>query len=540
MKKIVSICISLLIICSAVFSIPVIVSAEAADGFQIKIVHTNDIHAHVAEDEKSGIIGASRLKSIIDAYTQDADMSLVLDSGDAFHGQPVATLVQGESIAKLLNACGYDGMTVGNHDWSYGKERLKELADMAGVKMLAGNVVMEDGKRFFDAEFLTKEVIKNGKTVKLGIFGVIDPKIYSSTTPSNVAGLTFTDSVKYAANAAAELKRMGCDIVIALSHTYAPERLAAKVNGVDVWLCGHEHISLNNSVITPDGSTAYVVEDGYYLGEVGLLELDCTFDESGSLNGFSFEKTACTYADAAVYKEDAAVVTLLNEINQNQSLILNQTVGSSPAFLDGVWEHLRIDETNLGKAVANAYLLATGADVAFENAGGIRASIEAGDVTYGDIISVSPYGNYIVTKQVNGKQLKEILETSIDIQVQCIAANNSGAYNAWPHSSGSYLQTAGMTVIYDPSLEKGKRVIAVKVGDSPLDEKRMYTVAANNYVVVSSCYPQLLHAEETGEYCASDEALIQFFMQDNDSIIAVISQRGMIKTDKTMADIIKI
>ena len=93
---------------------------------------------------------------------------------------------------------------------------------------------------------------------------------------------------------------------------------------------------------------------------------------------------------------------------------------------------------------------AEGKDVAFENAGGIRASISEGDVTYGDIISVSPYGNYIVTKQVTGKQLKEILETALDIQMQCIAADESGDYDAWPQSSVSYLQTGGMTVVYDP------------------------------------------------------------------------------------------
>ena len=537
MKKLVSICLSMLMILGITVSVPTTVGAESDDSIQIKIVHTNDIHSRVIEDENSGIIGVPKLKSIIDYYTAEADISLVLDSGDTFHGQSIATLVQGESVAELMKACGYDAMTAGNHDWSYGKDRLKELADMAGVKMLAGNVVNADESQFFTDEFMTKEVTKNGQTLKVGVFGVIDPKIYSSTAPSNVEGLTFTNSAEYAAKAAEKLENEGCDIVIALSHTYNPQELAAQVDGVDLWLCGHEHMDINTSVTTPDGSTAYVIEDGYYLGQVGLVELNCTFDESGELAKFTCEKTACTYNNSSEYEADTAVVELLNDINEEQSVILNETVGSTPVMLDGVWEHLRIDETNLGKAVTNAYLLVTGADIAFENAGGIRASIDAGEVTYGDIISVAPYGNYIVTKQITGKQLKEILETSIDIQIQCIAANDSGEYDAWPDTSGSYLQTGGMTVTYNPSLEKGSRVISVKVGENPLDENKLYTVATNNYAAISSVYPQLAEAEEVGEFCACDEALIKFFGQSEAVVAEAVAERGMIKTDKTSEDV---
>ena len=101
--------------------LPAAVSAAPAKEFHIKIVHTGDIHARVVENEKSGIIGHERTGGIIDSFTNGADLRLVLDSGDLFHGQPIATLVRGESIAKLTEACGYDAMTPGNHDFSYGK-----------------------------------------------------------------------------------------------------------------------------------------------------------------------------------------------------------------------------------------------------------------------------------------------------------------------------------------------------------------------------------------------------------------------------------
>lgn len=532
MKKTISAFIAFILLFVLVFSLPVSADSEDDNNILIKIVHTNDIHARVIEDSGSGIIGISKLKSIIDDFTSDADIDLILDSGDAFHGQSIATLVQGESIARLFKECGYDAMTAGNHDWSYGKDRLKELAEIADLEMLTGNVVKEDNTGFFNTQYLTEEYTENGNTVKVGIFGVIDPKIYSSTAPSNLSGLTFTDPIAYSNSVAAALAADGCDIVIALSHTYSPAELAASVNGVDLWLCGHEHIDINTTVTTPDGSTAYVVEDGYYLGEAGLIELDCSFDESGSFTSYTFKKTTCTYTDAAVYPNDPDLDAVLSQIQAEQSVILDQKVGSSPEYLDGVWEHLRIGETNLGKAVANAYLLATGADIAFENAGGIRASINAGDVTYGDIINVSPYGNYIVTKKISGSQLKEILETSIDIQLQCIEANDSGEYDAWPSSSGSYLQSAGMTVKYDPSAEKGKRVLSVTIAGAPLVDEQTYTVATNNFAAVSSSYPQLADSPEEGEFCACDEALISFFEQNENIIAEKIAEKGMIAIEE--------
>lgn len=501
--------------------------------FCVKIVHTNDIHARVEENAKSSIIGMPKLKTLIDSFTESSDMDLVVDSGDLFHGQSIATLVQGESIAELVKACGYDAMTAGNHDWNYGKDRLKELAKLADVEMLTGNVVDESGKQFFDNEYYVETTSKDGQELKVGIFGVIDPDIYSKTAGTNVEGLTFTDSAEYAIMAADELEEMGCDVVIALTHTYDPVSLASKIDGVDLWLAGHEHVDIDSEVTTPDGSKSRVIENGYYLYEAGLIDLDCSLDSDGEVVSIDINADKADYSAAQNLEENAEIKAVLDNIKSEQSVILNEVVGSTPQDLDGVWEDLRIDETNLGRAVTDAYLLETGADIAFENAGGIRASVKKGELTYGDIIGISPFGNYIVTKQITGKQLVEILETSIDIQKKSIAANDSGEYDAWPENSGSYLQTGGITVEYNLDLDYGKRVISVKVGDEPLDDNKLYTVATNNFVAVNENYPQLANAEETGEYSACDEALIKYFSQSEDVILKSVTTPRMIKTTAT-------
>ena len=499
--------------------------------FDVKIVHTNDIHARVEEDDYNQVIGMDRLSGIAQTFTEGADGSLMLDSGDTFHGQPIATLVKGESVAKLMKACGYDAMTTGNHDWSYGKERLKELGGIANVKILSGNIKNADGTSFFDTDELVKEITKNGKTLKIGVFGVSDPEMKNKTTPSNVEGLDFQDAVAYARKEAAALKAEGCDVVIALSHTLDPKNVAAQVDGVDLWLCGHEHIELSESVTTPDGSKTYVSESGHYLNSVGLIDLNCTMDEDGSVH-VDYEKTSVDYEAAQNYPKDASVTAVLDTIKAENETELNRVIGNSPVELDGVWEHIRIGQTNLGNVITDAYLLATGADIAFENAGGIRASIAAGTVTYGDVINVSPYGNYVVTKKLTGAQIKEMLETSLTIQKNCIVANDSGEWDAWPNDSGSYLQVGGITVRFDPAQPAGARVLSVQKDGQDLDDTKEYTVAVNNYLAGSDSYPQLAGAMETGEYSCCEELLIRFFEQGSDTVTASAAKQNMIQTTK--------
>ena len=506
-------------------------NASGSTIFDVKIVHTNDIHARVEEDDYNQVIGMDRLSGIAQTFTEGADGSLMLDSGDTFHGQPIATLVKGESVAKLMKACGYDAMTTGNHDWSYGKERLKELGGIANVKILSGNIKNADGTSFFDTDELVKEITKNGKTLKIGVFGVSDPEMKNKTTPSNVEGLDFQDAVAYAKREVATLKAEGCDVVIALSHTLDPKNVAAQVDGVDLWLCGHEHIELSESVTTPDGSKTYVSESGHYLNSVGLIDLNCTMDEDGSVH-VDYEKTSVDYEAAQNYPKDASVTAVLDTIKAENETALNRVIGTSPVELDGVWEHIRIGQTNLGNVITDAYLLATGADIAFENAGGIRASIAAGTITYGDVINVSPYGNYVVTKKLTGAQIKEMLESSLTIQKNCIVANDSGEWDAWPNDSGSYLQVGGIIVRFDPAQPAGERVLSVQKDGQELDDTKEYTVAVNNYLAGSDSYPQLANAAEIGEYSCCEELLIQFFEQGSDAVTASAAKQNMIQTTK--------
>lgn len=511
--------------------------------FRMNVVHTNDIHARILEDDWNQVIGLPKVKTYIDQASQGKDLSLVLDGGDTFHGQSIATLVRGESAAKVLAACGYDAMAAGNHDWNYGKDRLKELENIVRqngspeFSILAGNVVSEDGSMFFDRQYLTKEVVKDGKTLKIGVFGVIDPAIYNATAPGNVEGLQFTDMTVYAQKAAAELKAQGCQIVVGMAHCINPKGLASSVDSVNLWIAGHEHTTINEAVTRPDGGTALVVETGYNLWNFGNVDISCTLDADGNLaEDIKMTENLVDYNTGKALDADPGVQALLDGITEEQKSILSQPAGYAPEDLDGVWEHIRIGETTMGRAVTDAYLLATGADIAFENAGGIRASIGKGAVTYQNVLDVSPYGNYIVTKELSGKEILEILETSLDIMKANIEANEKGDYDGWPDNSGNTLQAGGIEVKYNLSLEKGSRILGVLVQGEAVQGDKMYTVAMNNYLPNdTSDYPQFEGKANLHEYQACEDALAAYLSQPENVVLEGISRARLVATNEKPA-----
>lgn len=493
--------------------------------FHVNIVHTNDIHARILEDDGNQVIGLSKVKTYIKQASVGKDLSLALDGGDTFHGQSIATIVKGESAARVLGACGYDAVAAGNHDWNYGKDRLKELESIVRqngspeFSILAGNVVREDGSSFFERPYLIKSVEKDGKTLKIGVFGVIDPAIYDATAPGNVEGLKFTDMTVFAQKAAEELKNQGCQIVAGLAHCISPKGLAASVNGVDLWLAGHEHVSIHDMVTRPDGKKALVVETGYNLWNFGNVEISCTLDAGGNLAGdITMAENLVDYETGKALEPDQNVQSLLDAIQKEQEGELSKEAGYAPEDLDGVWEHTRIGETTMGRAVTDAYLLATGADIAFENAGGIRASIQKGKVSYKNVLDVSPYGNYIVTKRLSGKEILEILETSLEIMKANIEANEKGDYDGWPGNSGNTLQAGGIEVRYNLSREKGSRILSALVDGKDVQESQSYIVAMNNYLPRANDYPQLNDKANIHEYQACEDALAAYLSQSEDVV----------------------
>lgn len=504
----------------------------------LKIIHTNDTHARYTYSANK-TIGFAKLKTIINRENPD----LTVDAGDIFHGQFFATIERGESIAKLMAAVDYDAIVPGNHDFNYGNQRLLELGIAADTKILGANVrVSDSGNPFFNDAYLIKEIMVNGKIIKIGVFGLISPDIYSMTAPENVEGLTFGNqesTIQTAKDSVETLKARGCDVIVALTHIgdsgngvlMRSDAIAQAVPGIDVIVDGHTHDVENREV-----NGALIVQTGCYSSAVGEVEItlkenDGQITEEGLTTqgneavqtqaaepAYTVESkvetlTTVDQATDELIPPDETVSNLIGQIEAEEDPIKKEVVGNTTVKLggdtDNIWEDVRLGEINLGRVLTDSYLFTTGADIAIENAGGTRAEIAVGDITRGQVIDVLPFGNNLITKKVSGTDVLSMLETSIEAGVNNQIAKDKND-NSWPVNNGSYLQWGGIKAQYDLSKPKGDRVYSVKIGGVDLDPGQMYTVACNNYLSTSNDYPELKGASEINEYSACDEAFTEY------------------------------
>lgn len=490
----------------------------------LTIVHTNDTHGQYKNSAST--VGFEKVKAIADKENAD----LILDAGDAFHGLPFATIEQGKSTAELLRAVGYDAVCPGNHDFNYGAAALKALgteepavktedsegkADKAqkNFKLLNANVVnASDGQNYFQP-YITKTVTRGEEvSVKVGVFGLISPDIYSSTAPENVKDVRFDEAVEAAKKTVSKLKNdEKCDVIIALTHIGMTEKegmlssrdIAKAVPEINVIIDGHTHAQYDEVV----GNTL-IAQTGAYFSNAGIVKIFYKPDSRKIVNTVGH---VISPADAEAYESNWEVSKTIEDIEARQKPVLNQVVGKTDVPLEGSAIKTYTEETNLGRVITSAYLETTGADIAFENCGGIRASIAAGDITKGSVIGVSPFGNYLVTKKITGADLKSILEKSLEMGANNLKAYQEGKHE-WPaNGGGSYLQIGGMKVAYDPARSLDNRLVSVDIGGAPLDLDSTYTVVTNQFVASNaSKYPELAVKPELNQYGVSEEAVMRY------------------------------
>jgi len=481
MKKV----LSLFLVMLMVFSFSSVAMAD--DSVQITIVHTNDTHARIESGDSS--VGFAKISTITKELRAENPNVLLIDAGDTFHGQTIATLSEGESITQVMNVMGYDLMVPGNHDFNYGKDRLLELADMLDFPMLSANITYEDGTPFLDS-YTIKEV----DGVKIGIFGLTSPETTYKTHPDNVKGLVFEDPA-VVAQQMVDLLKDQTDVIICVGHIgedsgtdVTSKDILNAVDGIDIFIDGHSHTT------KPEGEMvngALLVQTGGYDSNVGVVDFTVTGGEVTAKSA-----RLISPADAADVEEDPDVMSAIEAVKAENDLITSVVVGNTDVLLEGTRELVRTGETNLGNLITNAMLYETGAQIAITNGGGIRASIEPGEITVGDVITVLPFGNYIVTLDVTGADIIAALENGL---------------TDYPDPKGAFPHVAGLTFTFDPTQPAYSRVVDVLVDGEPLDPAAVYSVATNDFMAAGGDeYTTLGASKQTGEFAALDEALISY------------------------------
>ena len=460
-KKIVSLFLSLALIVSILVGSWTTVFAE--DVKTLTIVHVNDVHGQVVEDEGNGVIGYAKLATIVKELREDSNV-LLLNAGDTLHGTNFATLNRGEAVINLMNLMGFNAMVPGNHEFNYGYERLLELRDMAEFPILGANIVKEaDGTSDFESY-----IIEEFEGFKVGIFGLSTEETKVKAHPKYSEGLRFDSPIEVAKKLVGELQAEGVDLIIGLVHlgldeesakvATTSEMLAEAVEGIDIIVDGHSHHKLPEGKLVND---TLIVQAHEWTKNIGIVEVKMVDGEKEIVAKLlDYEAVKDVEGDEEVLAEIEKVETVNEEI-------MNQVIGKNLILLDGVREHVRGGETNLGNLATDAMLKASGADVVITNGGGIRASIEVGDITLGNAFEVFPFGNTLVTIEVTGATIKAALEHGVD---------------AYPEVAGKFPHVAGMTYKIDPSKEAGNRVVEILVNGEEIDLEKTYALATNDFM----------------------------------------------------------
>lgn len=553
----------------------------AIDG-TVTVMHTNDIHGSYKysynASKGTGTVGFDGLAVLYSAQSSAPD--LLLDAGDIFHGQSFATMSEGKSIAELMDtfyADGYDATTPGNHDWSYGADKLRTMTGYSPTgtpfAMLCANAKSTSGVW---SSSITKTLDRTWEDsedhstfdykIKVGVVGAMDESLGSSLRADLIEGTSFSGAVD-AINAEAKRLREdeGCNVIVCIAHTLNAKPFAARLAGVDALVAGHEHINLNEKVTGADGKTIHVVEAGSAFAEVGLLSVPYEYDTKGTES--TDDDTVAVYADKSDEKlytaKDVNVLltdpnkgstyqSILDEVHDNKIKPLDDAFSAASSEVIGTsstnyfygenasgthgWEMVRTTDfrpskegdttkaQTIGHVICGSYLDLTGADLAIENAGGIRGGIAAGDVTAGNVIAISPYGNTVETWTMTGADFLAALEHSLQISDECnhsyelqqayVAAGHTEQeaqdMYKWRDDSGSVLSFGGINVTIDWTQPEGKRIVSATLtkDGSTLDPAKTYTVATNNYIITNTTdFPTFANATKHTEWGTCESAL---------------------------------
>lgn len=490
-------------------------AATATQPGAIVIVHTNDVHCAVDDN-----LGYAKLVNYAKTMrsTYGANNVTLVDAGDAVQGKAMGTLTNGEYLIDIMNECGYDFAIPGNHEFDYGMTQFNTLVARANAKYLSCNFTdLRTGNLMFDAYAMREYDTAVGKK-KVAYLGICTPESLTKSSPAHFqedgiyrygfceddSGTKLYDAVQSAVDQA---RTDGADYVVALVHLgqdgvtprWTSTSVAANTSGIDVVIDGHSHELYAQTPLNKNGEPVLVTQTGTQLVGIGQVVID---PANGTIAAYASNDTetvtaSTTKGTASIVKAwdgiDADTAAFIAGLQADLAKITERVIGRSDVRLvaleddDYTWS-VRAHETNLGDFVADAYLALAWhggvmADIGFVNGGGIRANIEPGDVTYGDLINVQPYNNQLCYVDTLGQNILDALEAGV--------ANLPNPSGGLQHVSG-LAYTVRTDIPSSVQMPGGKfggvtgeyRVRDVLVNGEPLDVNRRYKLVSHTFLLV--------------------------------------------------------
>ena len=455
-------------ICMVLCSFNTVVFAK--DSETIVILYENDVHCAVE--------GYSKLAAMKNELKSEYEYVGVVSSGDFVQGGTLGAVSKGEYIVELMNLVGYDAIAPGNHEFDYTISRLTELYELSETKYISCNFAkIGEEKTYFEPY----TIVSYGD-VDIAYIGIITPETITSARPSQFRNengeiiYTFNESRLYelVQESIDEATEDGADYVIALSHIGYDESgelndvtdVIENTDGLDVVLDAHSHSVIEEKIVKDKSG------DDVLLSSTGT-----GFENIGKLTIANGEFDTELVKTETYTKTDADVDAYIAEINESYAELGNRKIGESKVELithneEGV-RLVRTAETNLGNLCSDALFFVTNADVSYVNGGGLRAPIKSGDMTFNDIYSVFPFNNRIVTAEITGQVLLDMLEMSMI---------------SYPQEDGAFPHMSGITFSVNKSIPSSIKV----------DENGFFTKVDGDYRV----YDVKVLDKESGNYKA--------------------------------------
>ena len=498
-------------------------TAFAADFSNLVILHTDDSHGYDAYDEEKGYMGMAAIAQKKKDLESQGKKVLLLDAGDFSQGSTGADFSKGEAVIEYMRVAGYDAAAIGNHEFSYGLDQLlrnKDLAETSDTtkakgspfQMVSCNIIKDNNHLF------TPSVILDKDGYKIGIIGVTTPETMISATPSYVAGLDFAAEKQMYSIVQQEVDKMQgqVDLIIALAHLGNEKELmgsrstdlAQNVSGLDIIIDGHDHERYTTNI-----NGTLLAEAGPYTKFLGMTSYE---------NG-KWVESFIPFADGMT--QDETVKKLVDEELARINAELGVVIGKTNFKLSD--KKAGSTETNIGNLVADAFVwkakqilkdtLNIDDTLSIQNAGGLRASLEQGDITRRNVSDVLTFRNELYCVKVTGKTILEILEAS------CQAAPDG--FNGFPQV-GNAEYTVNTKVpyakgdLYDRSTYNapaapGARVTIKSIGGKPFDINKVYNLITNSFIVEGGdSYGALAKSgaiiEKIPLSCIDTDALMEF------------------------------
>lgn len=418
----------------------------------LTILHFNDDYQLTAVDGGNAG-GLDRLAALVKQYREQEGPTLLLFAGDLISPSVESSVFKGAQLIDGLNHLGIDAATFGNHEFDYGPAELAKRVAESRFPWVATNTFVSPGLRPFPG---TRQfVILNAAGVTVGIIGLLTEETATSSSPGNT---TFGNPVAVARAIVPILRRNQVQVIIALTHlrVSGDQELLRQVPEIDLVIGGHEHDPLTATVggrlIAKAGS------DAKWLG-VTRFALDGSRAARHELITIT-DKTP----------SDPAMAALVKRYTNQLSKELEVVIGETTVPLDARNVIVRQQESTLGNFIADVMRAAVGADVAITNGGGIRtnALFPPGRISRKDAFAWLPFGNVIVKVAVPGLAIRQALENGVS-QVEV--------------AGGRFPQVSGLRYTFNPTRPVGSRILEVRVGDAPLSDTTIYTVATNDFML---------------------------------------------------------